>query len=159
MPATSPARAVPRSAWLRELAAGYLPQYPAVSAERGRGRQGYRFRPRARSRAGFFVGYLTGRFPACAVWAFVEPAGGALHKRLIQREDSLFRQSYGFVTKYTARGPRFELRQEQAEALGRQAPLALFPPQQRERHARNFFTETLALFQRCGLVERLTRGR
>jgi len=157
----------PRAPWLRELAAGYLTEFPRVSAERRGGLRGFRFTRRVgRSRAGFFVGFLTRRSrdlpfalgpPECAVFAFVEPLRGSLHARLVRSADALFPVSYGFITKYTARQPRFELHEERSAALIRHVPLRAFPPGAREKHARNFFMETLAILQRSALVERLAR--
>lgn len=148
-----------RAPWLRELAAGYLHEYPTISPRRGRGLRGYAFTSGPRRRAGFFVGFRTGKVPECAVFAFVRPAGGRLHARLVREERSLFRRTYELVTKYTARWPRFEFDDEDEAALIRRVPLAAFPPQGREKHARNFFVETLALLQRSGLPERLAQAR
>ena len=158
--ARAPASGAPlRPPWLRELAAGYLTVFPRVSPERRRGLHGFSFyQRRGRERAGIFVGFLTGPSPECAVFAFVEPARGGLHARLVRRPKSLFRETYGFVTKYTARPPRFALDDEVAAALARLVPLAAFPARGREKHARNFFMETLALLQRAGLPERLARA-
>jgi len=148
-----------RLPWLSELAAGYLTAFPKLAAERRRGRRGFLFTTgRGRERAGVFVGFLTGPSPDCAVFAFVEPARGRLHERLVRRSGSLFRETYDLVTKYTARPPRFELREEQGAALVRRAPVASFPAGERDKHARNFFMETLALLQRTGLPEKLARA-
>lgn len=162
MPRRTAARAgaPPRAPWLRELAAGYLTIFPKVSAERRRGLQGFSFyQRRGRERAGVFVGFLTGPSPECAVFAFVEPVRGRLHERLVRRRESLFREAYGFVTKYTARAPRFSLNEGAGAALVRSVPLAAFPRGEREKHARNFFMETLALLQRARLPEKLAGAR
>ena len=148
-----------RLPWLRELAGGYLTVFPKLAAERRRGLRGFSFYQRCgRERAGVFVGLLTGPSPDCAVFAFVEPARGRLHARLVRRPGSLFRQSYELVTKYTARPPRFALHEEAAAALVRSVSLAALPRGEREKHARNFFMETLALLQRAGLPEKLARA-
>ena len=76
----------------------------------------------------------------------------------MRRPGSLFRQSYELVTKYTARPPRFALHDEAAAALVRSVSLAALPRGEREKHARNFFMETLALLQRAGLPEKLARA-
>ncbi len=163
MPRRRAAPTVLRPPWLRELAAGYLTVFPNVSAERRRGLRGFSFfERRGRERAGIFVGFLTGPSPECAVFAFVEPARGGLHEQLVRRPKSLVRETYGFVTKYTARPPRFALHDESAAALVRSVSLAAFPAQGRKKHARNFFMETLAILQRSGLPEKLAaalRGR
>jgi hypothetical protein len=130
-----------------------------VRAERRRGFQGFSFlERRGRERAGIFVGFLTGPSPECAVFAFVEPARGGLHRRLVRQPGSLFREAYGFVTKYTARPPRFALHEEAVAALVRSTPLAAFPRSQRDKYARNFFMETLAILQRARLPDKLARA-
>ncbi|MGH9812490.1 MAG: hypothetical protein ACRD4T_05070, partial [Candidatus Acidiferrales bacterium] len=52
---------------------------------------------------------------------------------------------------YTARAPRWELRERAELALARHAPLAAFPVDDAEKYARNFFIESLALLLRSGL--------
>lgn len=159
--------------WLRELAAGYLREYTSVSAQRAGGRWGYLFARRfKRHQLGFFVGFLTPRprgasapastprqLPACAVIAFVHPAASRLHQRLVRHPGSPFRRSYELLSKYTARRPRFEFQEREAAALLRRVPLAEFPARQRQKYARNFFVESLALLVRSGLPKALAEVR
>lgn len=159
--------------WLRELAAGYLRAYASIHPQRRGGLWGYFFEPEgSRGERGFFAGFLTGRSrdardssflrlqpPECAVFAFVSPATSPLHEHLVRRQGSLFRRSYELLTKYTARRPRFEFHERAGPALVRHAPLAEFPPRQREKYARSFFMEALALLVRSGLPDALLRVR
>ena len=154
--------------WLRELAAGYLrgfKSFPGQTKERW----GFCFvlkgarqpAPMQSGQAGIFVGFLTAaprgkeapalNPPECVVGAFVRPARSALHKKLVAAKGSLFRLSYQRVAKYTARAPRWELRERAELALARHAPLAAFPADDAEKYARNFFIESLALLVRSGL--------
>jgi hypothetical protein len=158
--------------WLQELAAGYLRQHTTVYPQAGAGLWGYSFeREQGRRKIGFFAGFLTGgagkRVPAsasltrpeCAVLAFAHPVGSALHRRLVREPGSLFRRSFELLTKYTNRRPRFEFHEKEVSALIRHLPLAAFPRRQREKYARNFFVETLALLVRSGLPSKLLRVR
>lgn len=159
--------------WLRELAAGYLPGYARATPQQRGGLWGFFFaRRQGRRSLGLFVGFLTrpSRWlprrlsppfdpPECAVFAFVQPVAGRLHQRQVGRPGSLFRRSYELVIKYTARRPRFEFYEQHGAALIRHVPLAGFPVRQREKYARNFFMETLALLVRTRLPEDLLRVR
>lgn len=153
--------------WLRPLAGGYLGEFNVYRRTRG-GLRGYFFERRAGPAAGgvgFFVGFLTGNQrqhrslkpqpPECLVYAFVRPVNVALHRRLVGRPGSLFRQTYDFLEKYTATRPRFEFHGEAVAAIARHVPLAAFPRRLRTRYARNFFVETLALLVRTRLPDYL----
>jgi len=153
--------------WLRELAAGYLRGFKSFP-EQTKERWGFCFvSKRAGQQAGIFVGFLTAaprgkeaaalNPPECVVGAFVRPARSALHKKLVDTKESLFRLSYQRVAKYTARAPRWELRERAELALARHAPLAAFPADDAEKYARNFFIESLALLVRSGLPGALLR--
>lgn len=107
--------------------------------------------------AGIFVGFVAGAGPECGVCAFVRPVRSALHRKLVRAKDSLFRVSHQRVAKYTARAPRWELRERNELALGRHAPLSAFPEDDREKYARNFFIESLAVLVRSGLPATLLR--
>lgn len=172
MPASKRARAPLGCPWLRELAGGYLAAYAGAAERRGLLR-GYSFTRRlGRSRAGFFVGFLIreppwtrGPFaapfnpPECLVSAFVEPAAGRLYRPLVADAGSCFRRAYDLLTKYTARRPRWEFLEPPGPALVRRVPLGGFPAREREKYARNFFTESLALLQRSGLPAELRTSR
>jgi hypothetical protein len=159
--------------WLPELAEGYLRAYSRVSPLRRAGLWGFSVESQAAPRgAGFFVGFLTGKvsrsaglapaslhLPECVVLAYVRPAGSSLHRRLVRRPKSLFRRGHELLTKYTARPPRFQFQETSWAVLARHAPLSAFPSREREKYARNFFKETLALLVRSGLPRRLLQAR
>ncbi|MBI2956045.1 MAG: hypothetical protein HYY26_01910 [Acidobacteria bacterium] len=158
----SPACAPPVAcSWLEGLAAGYLRDYRSISREERRGVWGFRFEAGGRPpQAGFFAGFAVGTLgrlglaltpPECLVFAYVRPAASPLHRRLVRPPGSLFRRSYDLLTKYTGRRPRFEFHEKGEVALLRHVPLALFPPQEQEKYARNFFIESLTLLVRSGL--------
>ena len=150
-----------------------MPGYANPTLEQRGGLWGYFFtRPTQRGSLGLFVGFLTrpSRWmpkdvsppldpPECAVFGFVEPVAGRLRQRLVRRQGSLFQRSYELVTKYTARRPRFEFHEQRGAALIRHVPLSAFPARQREKYARNFFMETLALLVRTRLPEDMLRAR
>jgi len=155
--------------WLPELAEGYLRAFANVTPLRRAGLWGYSLQSRQAPRGvGFFVGFLTGkpsralglapaslRPPEFVVLAYVRPAGGGLHRRLVSRPTSLFRRSYELLTKYTARPPRFQFQPASWAVLARHVPLSAFPPREQEKYARNYFGETLALLVRSGLPRQL----
>lgn len=145
---------------MRELAAGYLRGFKSFP-EKTKEQWGYCFVPKRAGQAGVFVGFLTTAArgkeaaalhpPECVVGAFVRPARSALHRKLVGGKDSLFRVSHQRVLKYTTRRPRWELRERAELALARHVALAAFPEDDREKYARNFFVESLALLVRSGL--------
>lgn len=155
--------------WLPELAAGYLREFPECKPVQRGSVWGYLYeRKEGRTSVGFFAGFLTARPrgaprssptplepPACAIFAYVKPAGSPLHRKLIAQPGSLFRRSFELLTKYTTRRPRFEFSEKGPWALIRHAPLAGFPAGDREKYARNFFVETLALVVRSNLPAKL----
>ena len=162
--------------WLRELAAGYLRGFTG-RPEQKEDRWGFAFlrkrgkheAPTSSGQAGFFVGFLTAapsrrsgpvlEPPECAVFAFVRPATSALHRQLVRGKQSLIRQSYQRIIKYTARRPRWEFFERGEVALVRHVPLATFPPNDQEKYARNFLIETLSLLVRSGLPAALRGSR
>jgi hypothetical protein len=89
------------------------------------------------------------------VFAFVRPLRSRPHDRWVGAARSPFRRAYERLTKYTVRRPRFEFHEERLPAILRHVSLATFPAGERDKHARNFFTETLALLVRSGLPEAL----
>ena len=143
-----------RCAWLRELAAGYLRGFRSQS-EKGKGLWGYAFVAQRGAKAGIFVGFLTA--PECVVYVFVRPATSPLHRKLARGKQSLLRQTFQRIVKYTARRPRWEFHERAEAALIRHIPLAEFPPDDQEKYARNFFVETLSLLVRSGLPAALQR--
>jgi len=156
---------LPSIAWLRALAPTYLGLF-TVRRTAGSGLQGYYFERRERgARVGFFLGFLTvhgSRFtflkaepPECLAFAFLESRSRALSERIIRQPDSLFRQTYHFLFKYSHSLPRFEFYEDEAAAIVRHVPLGSFPAGQRHRYARNFFVESLALFVRTRLPDYL----
>ena len=150
--------------WLPELARSYLRRFENVKPLRQRGLWGYTLESHsARGRYGFFVGFNLplGRkprtrqppeLPECAVFAYARPP---LHRKLVRDAGSPFRRAYELLTKYTNRRPRFEFHEKNWRALARRVSLAAFPAGDEEKYARNFFMETLALFVRSGLTEKL----
>lgn len=159
--------------WLPELAEGYLRAFSKVSPLRRAGLRGYSLESRQALRGvGFFVGFLTDKPsrptglasaslqpPECVVLAYVRPAGGRLHRRLVCRPTGLFRRSFELLTKYTARPPRFQFQKSSWASLTRHVPLSTFPSGEREKYARNFFEESLALIVRSGLPRELLQVR
>ncbi len=151
---------------MRELAAGYLRGFTS-EPENEKSRWGYAFVPRRGQQAGIFVGFLTAASarrgepklepPECAVFAFVRPAASPLHRQLVRGKQSLFRQTYERIIKYTARRPRWEFFERGELVLARHVPLAAFPLDELEKYARNFFIETLSLLVRSGLPAALQR--
>jgi len=151
--------------WIREVARPYLKGLDP-KLERGGGLRGYRFsRPVGKGRVGVFAGfllkgegyeYLKPEPPECLVFAYVDPAGGPLHERLVQGPESLFRKTHGFITWLTHRPPRFQFSDRGAASLVRHLPLENWPEGRHGHYARNFYIETLAWLVRSGLVQRLT---
>ncbi len=165
--------------WIRPLAEPYLRGYRAV-AQRGRDLAGYWFfSPHsqctparnqvtpldgARAAAGFFVGYLARGedfaylapdAPECVVFAFVHPAGGAAHKRLVREPGSLVRKTSEYIRWLTHRPPRFAFYEAELAALVRHFSMREWPRAKYEHYSRNFFIETLAWLVRSGLVRKL----
>lgn len=179
-------KALPASlAWIGQLARPYLKGYRPVRANvtglegywfvadapPGSQRQGSR-RSRSpaghpRPGAGFFVGYLTEAAadysflkpapPECAVFAWVSPVEGALHRRLVGQPGSLVRKTFDYIRWLTHRPPRFVFHQAETAAMARHASMADWPVGKRRHLSRNFFIETLAWLVRSGLVGKLPR--
>ncbi len=157
---------MPPIVWIRELAAPYLRGYRA-RAERGGGLRGYWFEaPRGRdaTRRGFFVGYLVAETdfeflqpqpPECLVFAFVAPAGGVLHGRLVRAPESLLRKTFAYIRWLTHRLPRFVFFDNQLPAMLRHRSMRDWPPEKYEHLSKNFFIETCAWLVRSGLVRKL----
>jgi hypothetical protein len=173
------------TAWIRPLAQPYLRGYRARAASPGEGLRGWWFLAHAPRTArtvraasaksiaggktaphiGFFVGYLidSAEFaflpcsaPECTVFAFVQPARGAAHRRLVQAEGALVRRTFTYIRWLTHRPPRFRFFERELPALIRHRPLSDFPAERHEHFARNFFIETLAWLVRSGLVRKLS---
>jgi hypothetical protein len=153
--------------WIRTLAAPYLRGYRAVPEARG-GLRGYRFLAPganlAQARRGFFVGYiitaanhqfLQPQPPECVVFAFVEPVGSALYRRLVTQEGSLLRKTAAYIGWLTHRPPRFALFENRDTVLIRHFSMREWPPEKYRHFSGNFFIETLAWLVRSGLVRKL----
>ena len=164
---SKPPKNTPDHAWIRTLAAPYLRGYRPVAQSRGPLR-GYRFlapgKAGAKTRAGFFVGYLvesdTHEFlqpmpPESIVFAFLEPAGSASYRRLVSREGSLLRKTMEYIGWLTHRPPRFAFFDDRDMVLVRHFPMGVWPPDKHQHFSRNFFIETLAWLVRSGLVSKL----
>ncbi|HVA95913.1 MAG TPA: hypothetical protein VNI36_13540 [Candidatus Dormibacteraeota bacterium] len=164
---SKPRENTPDHAWIRTLAAPYLRGYRPVAESRGPLR-GYRFLAPsiagAKSRAGFFVGYLgepeSYEFlqplaPESIVFAFLEPAGSASHRRLVAQEGSLLRKTMEYIGWLTHRPPRFVFFDDRDVVLVRHFPMRVWPPDKHQHFSRNFFIETLAWLVRSGLVSKL----
>ncbi len=174
-PSTSPISIT----WIRSLAEPYLRGYQAV-AERSGSLRGYWFlTPRRQHRgkgraapgrrgreasAGFFVGYLlraesfaflTPEPPECLVFAFVRPVGSSVHRRLVNRPESLLRKTTEYIRWLTHRLPRFAFYANELPALVRHYSMRDWPRAKYEHFSRNFFIETLAWLVRSGLIRRL----
>ena len=168
--------------WIRGLAEPYLRGYRAVRETRGRLR-GYWFLagpgPKAarvasdtakrvgsgKSVRGFFVGYLLRREacacldplpPECLVFVFVEPVGGAAHRRLVRDEGSLVRKTFNYIRLLTHRPPRFEFYPAQRAAMVRHQTMRGWPRGKWRHFSGNFFIETLAWLVRSALVKKLS---
>jgi hypothetical protein len=167
-------------AWIRQLAAPYLKGYRPVAAKNG-GLRGYWFiasaKPQREKRstgaghppitgpaAGFFVGYLesAGNFsylspqpPECLVFAWIQPVGSALHRKLVAQQGSLVRGIFEYIRWLTHRPPRFEFQEAELPALARHQSMRDWPAARRQHLSRNFYIETLAWLVRGGLVRKL----
>ncbi len=166
--------------WIRELAAPYLRGYRAFP-ERSQSLRGYWFlhpasprnaSPAARGAAeakspdsiGFFVGYLaegsgyaylSPQSPECLIFAFVAPAGGSLHRRLVAAPGSLMRKTFDYIRILTHRPPRFVFHEQELAAMTRHQSMRDWPREKHEHFSRNFFIEALAWLVRSGLVRSL----
>ncbi len=159
-------RAPIRAGWLVELARPYLRGYEVYPHTSG-GLWGYFFeRPAGRIGLGFFAGfllsphhhaYLSVGTPACLVFAFVRPVRWPIHRGLVEAEESLFRRTASYISWLTARKPRWQFLEDKLPALSRAGSMNEWPRRRREHYARNFFTESLALLVRSGLVQELLR--
>ncbi len=165
-------RGRPSTAWIRALAQPYLRGYRPVSEKRGSLRGYWFLHPRSNQpkraasspAAGFFVGYLVAANdqeyvnpapPECLVFAFVEPPGKALHRRLVATSDSLLRKTAAYIRWLTHRPPRFAFFEDERTALVRHQSMREWPREKCEHFSRNFFIETLAWLVRSGLVRKL----
>jgi hypothetical protein len=165
--------------WITPLAEPYLRGY-TPSLERTASLAGYRFfapgsgaltmgrrsapQTRRATSAGFFVGYLVGAHglaflrpqpPECLVFCFIEPVGGALHRRLVGKPASLVRRTAEYIGWLTHRPPRFEFFAEESVVLARRISMGDWPRGKVQHLSRNFFIETLAWLVRSALVRRL----
>jgi hypothetical protein len=114
--------------------------------------------------AGFFLGFLDNSSalpflrcdpPECLVFCWIQPAGSAFHRRLVQKPESLVRRSAEYIRWLTHRPPRFELFPEECAALVRHASMRDWPSEKLRHMSQNFFIETLAWLVRSALVRRL----
>jgi len=167
--------------WIVPLAEPYLRGYTPI-LESHASLSGYRFiapgfcasppsrlhRPSARRTgtpaAGFFIGFLgqpsglkflRSQSPECLVFCWIEPAGGAFHRRLVQDPESLVRHTAEYIRWLTHRPPHFELYPEERAVLVRHASMRDWPPGKLQHLSQNFFIETLAWLVRSALVRRL----
>lgn len=153
--------------WIRTLAEPYLRGFEAVEESHGPLRGVRFYAPGQRSadlQCGFFAGHLVEaagfeflqpQLPECLVFAFVEPAGGELYRRLVTANDSLLRNTAAYIPWLTHRPPRFVFTDNQAAVLVRHATMREWPVSRREHYSRNFYTETLAWLVRSALVRKL----
>ncbi|HEV2615752.1 MAG TPA: hypothetical protein VGU63_03975 [Candidatus Acidoferrales bacterium] len=120
--------------------------------------------PTSGQAVGFFVGYLTNgdgysffspEPPECLVFAWISPAGGALHRRLVKQTGSLLRKTFEYIRWLTHRPPRFVFHEQELPAMARHVSMRDWPDGKREHFSRNFFIETLAWLVRSGLVGKL----
>lgn len=166
--------------WIRELASPYLKAYSPTAANEN-GLQGFWFtagftseRRSKRTRnaraarpqqIGFFIGYLNEasakysflklESPECVVFAWISPANGELHKRLVREQGSLVRKTFDYIRWLTHRPPRFVFHENEEAAMARHASMKDWPIAKREHLSRNFFIETLCWLVRSGLVRKL----
>jgi hypothetical protein len=161
------------TAWVRALAQPYLRGYRPVAERKGSLRGYWFFHPdssRGKKPAGnapatgFFVGYLVDAkgieylspaSPECLVFAFVEPIGKELHRRVVTHPDSLVRKTSTYIRWLTHRPPHFVFFEDQRIALVRHFSMLFWPREKYEHFSRNFFIETLAWLVRSGLVRKL----
>lgn len=154
------------------MAEPYLRGYRAV-AERHGSLRGYWFlrptprRAKVQKRTpalGFFVGYLirgndyaflSPEPPECLVFAFVQPGGGPLHRRLVRQRESLLRKTFEYIRWLTHRPPRFSFYENELPAMVRHLSMRDWPRDKYEHYSRNFFIETLAWLVRSALVRKL----
>ena len=93
------------------------------------------------------------------MFCWIEPAGSAFHRRLVQEPDSLVRRTAEYIRWLTHRPPRFELFPEECAALVRHASMRDWPSGKLQHMSQNFFIETLAWLVRSALVRRLAADR
>ncbi len=163
-PMTPDSRVAVRCDWLADLARPYLRGYE-VAPHTGGGLWGYVFKRLAGGiRLGFFVGFLVSSerhkhllvdAPACLVFAFVQPVNWPIHRRLVCSDKSLFRKTARYISWLTPRKPQWQFRESRLPALFRAESMRSWPRARWEHYARNFFTESLALLVRSGLVREL----
>jgi len=153
--------------WIRTLAEPYLRGYQPAEEMQGSLR-GFRFFPpgqlSAKPRCGFFAGHLVGsakyeflqpHASECIVFAFVEPVGSDLHRRLVAAEGSLLRNTAEYICWLTHHQPRFVFSEEQAAVLVRHVSMKDWPTARHEHYSGNFYIETLAWLVRSALVRKL----
>ena len=181
-PVRNSVRAGDSMGWVGELASPYLKDYSATAA-REEELEGYWFTaehaPESRSKrkvvhppasaemqsVGFFVGYLneaSAKYsflkpdaPECLVFAWISPAEGELHRRLVREPGSLVRKTFDYIRWLTHRPPRFVFHEKEEAAMARHASMKDWPAARREHLSRNFFIETLCWLVRSGLVRKL----
>jgi hypothetical protein len=164
---------IPPITWIRALARPYLKGYRSIAQSsgslrgywfvRGAGRAPLGSKSRKTQR-GFFAGYLVAaegfehlapQAPECVVFAFVAPAGGAAHRRLVRAPGSVLRKTFDYIRWLTHRPPRFVFDDTALAAMTRHQSMREWPREKREHLSRNFFIETLCWLVRSGLVKKL----
>ena len=179
-PRGSAARDQRAKPWVRTLAEPYLRGLNAVR-ESGGSLDGYWFihpssksiRSPLKSRSarrvsavpevGFFVGYVVSesgfefispQAPECVVFAFVRPAGGELHAKVVGETSSLIRTTVAYIRFLTHRPPRFVLHVDREAVMIRHQSMLEWPREKYDHFSKNFFIETLAWLVRSALVRR-----
>ena len=162
--------------WVRELATPYLRGYRAIP-ERSKSLRGFWFlHPKAERPAfpaaaldpngpadsiGFFIGYLledsgfaylSPTPPECLFFAFVAPAGGDAHQRLVAPQASQVRKMFEYIRWLTHRPPRFVFHEQTLSTMARHQSMHDWPRDKVDHFSRNFFIESLAWMVRSGLV-------
>jgi hypothetical protein len=154
----------PSVGWIKPLAIPYLRGFRARAAMSGSLRGYWFVAPRAAPSIRIFVGYLVNEdgfeylksiVPECMVFASVQPGNSALHRRLVDAKDSLFRKTFEYIRWLTHRHPRFEFHAKESATLLRRVSMRDWPVEKREHFSRNFFIETLCWLVRSALVRRL----
>lgn len=169
------------AAWIRALATPYLQGYKPVRVSDGsldgfwfctppqrtsvrlvRSKSG--MPPSRGQSSGFFVGYIESADafsflslepPECAVFVWVHPVAGTLHRRLVRPKGSLLRSTFEYIRWLTHRPPRFVFHDSELPAMARHQSMRGWPVPKRKHFSRNFFIETLAWLVRSGLVRKL----
>jgi hypothetical protein len=156
--------AAPNLAWIKPLAAPYLRGFRPRVQRKGPLRGCWFKHSKSPKNIAFFVGYLVepdahaylkSILPECLVFASIQPSRGALHRRLVDARDSLFRKTFEYIRWLTHRHPRFEFYPSEETTLVRRVSMRDWPTEKVGHYSRNFFIETLCWLVRSALVRRL----